>query len=604
MFYDSVEHAETLAQASKIERIQKMEVIAKKYKMNLMDMGSTVNIDGVTFQINNILTFYAQNKNPEAKAALIHGNEIKPALFDKFVDWLKKNRPQYMKAVDEIKVVVGDRFEEAAEVMEEAYNVKVEKVADYFPMNRRRLETEQDPDSLMAMDIIGDAVMKKGHGVDFASVERGFNISRQDIADRNQRPLNLDFMGVALRAIDNQEHFINYAGIQKMYNNLKADDAVRNAIILNHGEAAWKTFDRYMNEAINPRTAYVGLDYISQRLRETRRALGTLFLGFNVITAMKQYPSAHLALKYTTIGQLYKSMTASIFRLKTLEDKIFPFAPALKNRIVEREIGEIMQGVTNLSTIDILRQLQIAENQIGKVAFKMLLNMDRRAVLAVYDAVYQHQRQLVSEKEARDIAAKAIIETQPQGRRIDLPQAHRTNNEWYRMVLMFTNQLNQIYNMMVFDMPAEWKRKERGKAMVGLASIMASSVMIYMASHGGSWPEDDEDQAAAFFDAIMGSFASSIPLLGNLVMSQVRGYSPSVSPLDSVVQGFKFTVAKFKSGKTFEAMLDTMIAVAALSGIKIPATQFNRLRKGILDLTSGESEDIRRLIYSKSALFE
>ena len=87
-------------------------------------------------------------------------------------------------------------------------------------------------------------------------------------------------------------------------------------------------------------------------------------------------------------------------------------------------------------------------------------------------------------------------------------------------------------------------------------------------------------------------------------MNLVRGYSPSISPLDSVIQSIKYIHWKFKNDEPFEALLDIMINGAALAGRKIPATQINRTRKGIIDLTTGESSDIRRLIYSKSALFE
>jgi hypothetical protein len=291
--------------------------------------------------------------------------------------------------------------------------------------------------------------------------------------------------------------------------------------------------------------------------------------------------------------------------------------PSLKNRIVERDIGEIMQRVGKLRDKDFvvkgkvvltaaqIRELQVMEQRVGKAAFAMILNMDKRAVLAVYDAVYTHQKQSgKSEKEARDIASKAVLETQPQGRRIDLPAAHRTNNEWYRMALMFTNQLNQIYNMIRWDLPREWRSGDHKKAMTGIASIMASSLMIYMASHGGAWPDDEEEMAWAWFEAIGGSFVSSIPIVGNLIMSGVRGYAPSISPLDSMVQNVKYTVRKLQNDEEFEGMLDIMVNIGALTGRKIPFSQPNRTRKGLLDLLSGESTDIRRLIWSKSALFE
>jgi hypothetical protein len=617
MFYDSVHDAETFAQAEKILRIQKLESVMNKYGMNMVDLGDTVSIDGMTFQINDILTMYAQRNNAEARPALIHGNGITEETFDKFIAWLEANRPKYTKGVEEIKKIIGEKKQTIADTMADSWNIVMKFVEDYFPMHRQLSDSDEEAlDPLMATELIGDAVVAKGHGVNYTAVNKAFTITREQIAERNQKPIKLDFIGTALRAIDTQEHFIAFSGIQKMYNNIKGDEAVRNSVIYNKGQAAWNTFDEYMNEVINPRVNMRSLGFIEQRLRETRKALGTFYLGFNIVTALKQYPSAHLALKYTTLGQLYKSMGKSLVSLKELEEKIFPMDPSLKNRIVERDIGEIMQRVGKMRSKDWIvkgkviltaaqiRELQVMEQRVGKAAFAMILNMDKRAVLAVYDAVYEHQRKTVSEKEARDIASKAVLETQPQGRRVDLPKAHRTNNEFYRFSLMFTNQLNQIYNMYRWDMPREWAAGDRKKAMVGLASIMASSLMIYIASHGGAWPDDDEEMAAAVFDAIGGSFLSAVPIAGNLIMSGIRGYAPSISPLDSMVQSAKYTVNKFKNDEEFEGMLDTVVQIGALTGRKIPFTQLNRTRKGLLDLLSGESTDIRRLIWSKSALFE
>jgi len=618
MYYDSVDTAETFAQAEKITRIKRIEEAMLESGMDMVDLGSTVTIDGLTYQINDILTMYAQRNNAEARAALIDGNNIGEETFNKFIGWLEANRPNYLSGVDKVKAIVGEKKQTLADTMAESFNVVMKLVDDYFPMHRRDLDAdEEDLDPLMAMELLADAVDKKGGGLDYSSVNKAFTISRDQILKRNQKPINLDFVGVALRAIDTQEHFINYAGIQKMYNTIKTDVEVRRSVIYNKGEAAWNTFNDYMKEVIDPRTAMRSLGFIEQRVRETRKSLGTIFLGFNVVTALKQYPSAHLALKYTTLGQLYKSMGRSLTKLDELSEKIFKMDPSLKNRIVERDIGEILQRVGKLRakdwvvkgkvilTSEQIRQLQVMEKRVGKAAFAMILNMDKRAVLAVYEAVYEHQKKIgLSEKEARNMAHKAVIETQPQGRRVDLPAAHRTNNEFYRLVLMFTNQLNQIYNMMRWDLPNELKNKDPKKAMVGVASIMASSLMIYMASHGGAWPDDEEEMAAAFFDAIFGSAVSAIPLIGNLVMSGVRGYSPSISPLDSMVQNIKWTHQKLVNDKQFDGMLDIIVDIAALGGRTMPFSQPNRTRKGFIDLITGESKDLRRLIWSKSALFE
>ena len=62
------------------------------------------------------------------------------------------------------------------------------EVEDYFPMNRRNLDGQEDVDPLMATDLIGDAVLFKGQGVNYAAVEKGFSITREQISERNQKP--------------------------------------------------------------------------------------------------------------------------------------------------------------------------------------------------------------------------------------------------------------------------------------------------------------------------------------------------------------------------------------------------------------------------------
>jgi len=605
MFYDVIEKAETLAQHLKIKRLTRMDEVMKKHNVKTFDLGKTVTIDGHTFQVNNIMTMLAQQNNKEGRAAIIHGNKISEETYEKFISYLKKEYPGAAAAVSEIKVIVGERYEDLRKTMADSFNVSLAKVDDYFPISRARFDRkdEKDPDAIMGMDVVGEAVMKKGHGVNYTAVEKGLSITRKQISDRNQLPISLNFMEDAARAIDSQEHLIHFAGIQKMYNTTKTDKDLRDAVVYNHGMQAWESFDKWMNEAINPRIGYQGLGTFGQMAKQARRSLGVFYLGFNVITAMKQFPSAHLALKYTSFGQLYKSM-AKVFD-PALQKKIMELDPSIAHRIVEREIGEIMQGASKLNQNDFLRQAQLAEQWLGQKSMKMILNMDRWAVMSVFDAVYESNKKELGHDAAVNLAHKALLETQPQGRRIDLPEEYRSNDQLWRMMLMFTNQLNQIYNMMAFDATTEWKGGQKKEAMITIASIMLSNLMIYGVSHGGwDWPEDEEEQWKAWVEATMGSAISSIPIAGNLAMSAIRGYSPQLLVAGSVIDNYAWNVKKFQNEEYAQATFDIMVDTAVLAGVKIPYGAIKRSIKGIKDVSEGETEDLRRLIWSKSALYE
>jgi len=440
-------------------------------------------------------------------------------------------------------------------------------------------------------------------GVDYSTISKDFTITRQDIDEHNQKPVSLDFIGDAHRIIESQEHFIHFASLQKMFNSLKKDNVLRKAVESNYNTAAWDTFNSYIKDVVNPKMMYQDLNFVGTVLKRTRKALGTAYLGFNVVTGLKQLPSLMLALRYTNLPRIMGSLTKVLVSKKAREE-IYVAEPSLRNRVVTRDLGDFMANNTELADNDLIRALSVAQDAIGKSAFSIIMNMDKFAVLAVYDSVYNHQKQIVSEQEARNLASKAVIETQPQGAMKDLPQLYRTNNEFLRMTLMFTNQLNQILNMAAFDVGADIKGKKYFKAANTLASIMVSSFFIYLVSHGFKFPEDEEEQLGAFFDAIFGSFVSSIPILGNLGMSLVRGYSPSISPLEGVIDSMKWNISKFKNEQYAKAMTDSMINALILSGVKIPYSQIRRTIKGIIDIADYESEDYRRLIWSKSALHE
>lgn len=604
-FYDNFHVAEQLKGEMWGERQTKINNALKKRKNAAFWLGKQIQLGDKSFNINEIMAMYVHSKNEKAKAAVLHGNKIDEKTMNQFIGYLQTHYPSYITLADEIQKIVGERTNALADAMETHFNVKFEKVKNYFPMFRDLSgKVQQESDTTAGMELIAEAASRSAWDQSkYTSVEKGLSIKRQDIADHNQSPISLNFIGIAQRAIESQEHLIAYAPLQQVVNTIKGRQDLQDAIKANHSVDGQNTFNKYLDRVINPKVMYSTPDIVSKILHEIRRGVATAYLGFNVITAAKQLPSMMFALRDTSLVHMAYSATR-VFNPK-VQQEIYEKYPGLKHRVVSRDLQQWMVSSTQLHENDVIRGLKIAEDWLGTHAFGMIMNMDKFAVLTVFDSVYNYQKAHdKSEQEAINIAQKAVIETQPQGGAIDLPELYATNNEFLRMVLMFSNQLNQIINMAVADTRQDWSAGKRKRVAAQWASILIANMFIYFATTGGTFPEDEEDQWKAWIEMLAGSLIGGVPVIGNPLLAMLKGYKPSIGMTNSVIEGIDFGIKALQGGRTVEGIAEIAVNTAILTGRKIPYSQVRRTIKGAVDLANGDTEDWRRLIWSKSALQE
>ena len=594
LLYDSFDSASTIKNINLLGRKSEIEKLRKKNKITSWTLGDTITLDGQTFSINNILRMYLATKDEQSYKALLFGNNISKEQVDNFINEVKERYPKYITFADEVQKIVGDRYDAIAKVMADIFNVEVEKVKVYFPLIRKAFNQLETLNEGIESEFIFEQVERKGAGFSYTSANKDFTISRETMKDQFQTEISLNFMGDAFRAIEKQEHLIAYAPLHKAFNKILGNKDIQDAVTYNHSDAAWRWLNDYLKVNINPDCMYKGADLSKGIVRRVRLGLSKAYLGFNVVTAAKQFPSAVLALKYTTPQDIAISML-KIAVSKKARNKVYELDPSLRNRVVSRDYQDLLAEIHKLPASDIKRALLIASKSIDKAAFTMIMQMDKYAVLSVYDAVYRHQKRTKSEAEAKNIAHKAVIETQPQGGVKDLPQIYRTNNEFMRMTLMFTNQLNQIWNMIRADTVEEISKRQYAKTTTGIASVMLSSTLIYLMSHG-RLPEDPDD----FIEAIFGTFIASMPIIGNYGMAYFRGFEASVSPAEAILKNIDYTIKNIKSGEAIKAMEKSLFLLAVVA--QMPYSQIRRTIKGATDLTTGRTDDLRRLIWSEYVL--
>lgn len=598
MFYDSVDRSWTRKAVSMINRQQRIQESMKKNKGKFKSfeyhLGDSVEYNGQSYQVMEILAMYIYKKDAHAWQMVQQGNNITNEAADFLINVVDKEYKGFLSFADDIQQIVAEKYDDIRDVVKTYYNVDVDKVPVYFPLHLVA-KNYADPDLYNSLESyhLNEQVLRKGGDVEYTSLNKKFIITRKEISEKFNDEVSLNFLHDAYNAIGNQEHLLAFAHLQKAFNKIIDDNNIRDAVKYNYSEKAWNDFVEYLNVNLNPHKMVYGAR--SKWVRRLRQNLAKVYLGFNVITGFKQIPSVLGVMKYSSLGQIAVSM-GKILTSKQARDLIYKLDPSLKNRIITRDYAELMSVINDLPENDIKRALKVASQKLTREAFWMITQWDKLAVLSAYDAVYQHQRKNVSENEAKDLAHKAILETQPQGGIKDLPQLYRTNNEYARMVLMFTNQLNQYWNMSTSDLPMEIRNKEYGKAMTGVASQMLISALIYAASHGGTLPEDPED----FIEAIFGTFIGSIPLFGNLGLSIFKGYEPSISPAESLLSNVNRAYHEIQEEGFIAGVDEAMFLLAVFSGV--PYSQAKRTLKGFMDLQKGTTSDIRRLLYSGTQL--
>jgi hypothetical protein len=204
------------------------------------------------------------------------------------------------------------------------------------------------------------------------------------------------------------------------------------------------------------------------------------------------------------------------------------------------------------------------KGKIDKWAMGFIRIADRMAVTVGWKAVYDASR-------ARDMShEQAVIEareftnrTQPTGD-AGLKSSIYRKSEFWRMLLTFTQQINKIFNMMVFDLSDMAKNKKKIQYASTILSIGMSAAMLWCVGNR-RFPEDGEDLKDMF-----GSYAlNMIPVIGKTLNAYAHGY------YSQPALGAKW-IAQFAQGTAL-----------AVKGLEEPLTDKQRLRMRDLFIEGG-----------------
>lgn len=571
-FYLSADKAMDKQITGSLERKQRLLQIFEDRNMSLSWAHQVKNIAGHKLTNQEIVYIYYALQNPEQEAAVRFGNKLPLEVMQKAADSLTASEKSLANKIQEL---IGERYDDLRKTMIEIYNKDLGKVEKYFPLARLR-EYGSYLEEFDEEAILRDYYNRKG-------VEKGFTQSRIDIKPEYQQPVNMNAIDIAMKSIDNQEHFLAFAPLQRKLVRMINDPAYKQALAGKLGRGGARVIEKWINNVINPRSVYNSTEALATILRHN---VAVAYLAFNVLTMSKQFPSITFALQEASPLDIANAMKDTMTDYVNTKAFVYGKDPQVRARAIERDIEELLSGPAKNAYI-------ATRNKIGEIGFKGIWAVDHVVVLSIWKAVYNNAiRRGLSEPEAASLAHTVFLNVQEQAAVKDLPDIYRSG-EFLKAVTMFTNQLNQIYNMLTYDIPYYAKSKPR-RTMATLMSILLSSYLLAVTARGGKPPKDKKELSKDLTENAI----QSIPIIGSIVSSGMSGFSGSVP----VLQVFEDIAGIFTAKKPATRARRLFKAATVISGLPYSAPK--RLIEGTIDLMTGKTKDLRRLIYSKYALGE
>ncbi|MCH8476368.1 MAG: hypothetical protein LAT56_00285 [Wenzhouxiangella sp.] len=495
-------------------RIEAGSAKMKELGITPADMLRSRTVNGVRFEVQQIMGLYLYSQNDKAMARLVNGNNIAPATIEAAINSLSESEQQF---ADWMIESFEQEYGRLAQAFIEDQNAPLGKEERYFPMMVRDVSYDAMPEQI-ANDILARGGVVKQY------IDRGMTKDRIDISPENQPSMRLDAFAIWSQMSNMQENYINSAKLIKRLHKIFGDREVQHAMIDARGMAVNQWTRDYINKIAKPNAVLKSFTALENMSRQMRSNVAVAALSFNPLTVLKQFPSIALAMGRVSplriaesVGHMIVSPEAFIEQIHEMD----PYMAAMKMDPILEEMR--LHNKTGYERL---------VNKIGRTGMWGIGLMDKTVKSIIWRASYEQSiAQGMPDADAIHEARRTVIETQPGGLIQDLPNI-ATMNEGFRWLTMFSSQLQKIYGIATHDIPTAARRGEIGKAIMMSTGFVVSSLGIGMINLRRA-PEDPEEAAGLVGDAMI----NMVPVLGPAIISATNNYpTRNPAPIDAVGQ--------------------------------------------------------------------
>jgi hypothetical protein len=598
-FYQTIDNARTVVLRNIQSAEDLMRNVAKNNKINLPKMLSNrqsfVAADGRRFQLYSMekIGLYLSSLNKQNLQYVKELNHFTDDMVRQVIDSMTPDE-KFMAQMFRKYFNDRQRMQAVRQVREVVEGKTFREVDEYLPI---WLKNREGAGTLDDWIVFEDDVAKGGVNY-LKDIRSGMTKTR---TGGGTGELELDAMAIFLRHVKNTENYIHMTPVARDLGIILRDDAVRNA--LKRAKLPGGTFktlphevDTWVRDAVATSIGATD-EQIGRLMRGLRVNAVTAVLGFNVVTAMKQFPSfvgaAALAGEKNVIRGLLRYTTHK----HEYDELIKRYSPQIYRRAMEREIAE---EAASRGGVQAMIRGRLTRKQ---VATYLTTTVDRNVVGSIWAGVFDDaMKKGATADDAARLAEQVIRKTQPFYDPKDLPALWRATGkggELKKMFTVFQNQLNQYWNTMIFDVVGQKQLGNIGAAEAARRTMDTLVVPgLFIGAIANSKLPSDPAEAAQWVAEMGGAM---VPVFGTQVLSAFRGYNPGVITLEPLERTYYAIQAGQKAvqepANTNLAKAGQRAAEAAgyLGGY--PVSQPKRTAQAILDLAQGKTDDLLELIW-------
>ncbi len=520
-------------------RQQRGKAKLKELGLSLFHFARRRKVGDITLTVDDMCGIYAGWMNEQSRLALQQGGIemesgktllITEDIFSQVVEGLTNEEKKWAEFVIE---EYADNWDRIRNAVIETENRDLGRVTNYTKMRRIGVDKANKDDILAGFDYSDESDYRAGT----VQVHDKFTKERQMIPPEYQLPIDTSLTRVWEGEIRKQEHYIALAKLLKDLNAVVNDKSFAENVKGKFGESVYSSLKNYLKRTANP-DFYRNFDDIENISRALRKNTAIAFLSYNLLTVAKQAPSlAFYAVNSSFSDLLMSAIQVAVNPKKTLE-AIQSHNRQISHAQIVREMEELKHTNKSARTF-ILRK-------VGTAGLRGIYEVDRAVRVIGENAVINYQlRQGLSLTEAAKKARQTSLRTQPAAASKDIAQVY-ASNEVLNWFTMFTNQLNQIYNIATHDIPAAFYNRqfrELSRSVIAL-SIVATWIW---SLQNKELPEDRDDILEALTDQAL----ASLPVIGSATLAGKRGWG---APAPSVI-----SVAAKTSGAIFSGEMDRIM---------------------------------------------
>jgi len=566
-FIDRANDTEDIKLKAIDQRRMNMQKAMEQIGINSADLMKSREVAGKNFTVDEMISIYVAAQNREKALATVYGNKIPYSLMRQVI---LQMTPQEKAMAEAIKTDYQTNYPRLRKALIDYTNGKVDlgRVQNYTPI-RRTMQGYIPTEEELAREVLERVNLRKAYA------ERGFTKERlKNIPKEYQQPIRLGEFGLWYEQMEKQEHFIAYGKLtkefQRMVNNREFAQAVRDKL----GEPYYKTIQNWVNRIGNPNIykAYTQLDKTVSVLRQNA---ALAYLGFNLLTMGKQLPSFFLFMEDVGIAPLLSAIHDLSTNYTENMKLIHELAPQMKFRAIERELEEFK--------VRYPERYRRVLNKIGLIAMRGIREMDKFVTHSGWLAIYNTGiKEGLAQAEAAREATKAVLRTQPAAHAKDIAELYATN-EFVNMFIQFTNQLNQYYNILTYDIPTQAKTG-RYKDMIKTGTGVALGAIAIALITKGRFPTSNKEAIEMGLE----QFLSYIPFFGRGLAGMMKGFDFISIPAFAGIQRGGQAIMSLQKGKLEKALERALETSAAIGGIPGFA-QLRRTLKGIRAISKGQA---------------